>query len=904
MKFKTKLYIGFGFLFGLFITSYLVFIFVMEQLDKNTGEVVDNYEMLYLANTIESQMGTFSRESIGTIADPPPELVDQLDKNKEEAISNIHKAIAALERLDSRESSQELIQRLKEMSETYEAIEEEADQLRAEGNMEALKTLYWYEGRSAREEMMEVAKELQVLQQQTAAEKLNQSSDMYSLLKKMIVIYALVGFAIGVGMAIWTMRSITGNLNKVTTVMNKVAFRKSNKWPRIDISSKDEIGDIAVAFNEMAGTLEAHAREEEKLKHAAEEQSWLKTKVAEVATMYPGIDNLETLAQRFITKVTPMVGASYGVFYIRTSVDGEETFQKQAAYAYNHEDPAKDSFRLGEGIIGQCALEKRAMLMDHVPENYIRITSGLGSASPANVLVVPAEFQGEVLAVIELATLEPFKEGEKQLLKEVMGGIGINIKSIMRHMQIEKLLEESQSLTEELQLQQEELRTVNEQLEEQYENSEQKTKELEKIKLILEEKAQQLTLNSQYKSEFLANMSHELRTPLNSLLILAQMLAENASGNLTDKQVEYAKTIFSSGNDLLRLINDILDIAKVEAGKMEVIFEDVNIKDVQTFVETQFAPLAREKGVQLSVQLADELPETIYTDKQRLQQVLMNLLSNAFKFTHEGIVSLCVEKAQNKAARGPYTEADIAFIVKDTGIGIPKHKQEEIFEAFKQADGTISRKYGGTGLGLSISREIAHLLGGSIEVQSAEHQGSTFTLRVPQDQPHQQPEQSAASAEVAAGLPPQIEEPPPIKESHAAGSEKRSNSKTALLEGKKILIVDDDMRNIFALTTALESYHVDVLFAENGREGIDMLNGNPDIDLVLMDIMMPEINGFEAIRLIRKQAEFEQLPIIALTAKAMKDDRKRCIEAGASDYISKPVNLEQLFSTMRVWLYR
>ncbi|KAB7705960.1 response regulator [Bacillus aerolatus] len=907
MKFKTKLYIGFGFLFGLFIISYLIFMIMMNQLNQSTKTAVKNYEMLNLANTIQNELNVFSRESRGMSANPPKELIGELRENRNQALRNVDMAIESLEKLDKREQSQQIIQKLKRMSKTYDALEEELDALREAGRYEEVDARFWYESLEAREGMSKLAGELQTLQKQTVDKELNQSRKTYKLMNQMIFLYAIAGFLIGISTTIWILRSVAGNLNKVTSVMTKIAFGKSDQLPRIKVTSKDEIGEIAVAFNEMAQALETHTMQEKELKHAAEEHSWLKTKVAEIATMYPSIDSLETLARLFITKVAPMTGATYGVFYMKQGNGEGAKYQKLAAYAYNDQEVGKDNFCVGEGLVGQCALENRMISLHQVPDNYIKISSGLGAASPANVLVIPAEFQGEVLAVIELASFEPFNPLEQMLLQEVMDNIGININSILRHMQVEKLLEESQALTEELQsqseelqLQQEELRTVNEQLEEQYESSEQKTKELEKTKSMMEEKAKQLTVSSQYKSEFLANMSHELRTPLNSLLILAQMLAENAGKNLTAKQVEYAETIFSSGNDLLHLINDILDIAKVEAGKMEIMFEDVKLSDVKEFVEAQFIPIAREKKIQLNVQFAPNLPKVIHTDKQRLQQILTNLLSNAFKFTEQGAVSLTIEKIE----KGIHSDMELAFSVKDTGIGIPAENQDIIFEAFKQADGTISRKYGGTGLGLSISREIAHLLGGFIEVESVEGDGSTFTLYLPNYIDMKSTELASYEAEAAAGVAEDLDSVSAVDSVELLLEADETGKQKALLEGKKILVVDDDMRNIFALTTALESYLVEVLFAENGKEGVAVLQEHPDIDLVLMDIMMPEMNGFEAIQAIREIPEFERLPIIALTAKAMKDDRKQCIEAGASDYISKPVNLEQLFSTMQVWLYR
>ncbi|MFK2824116.1 response regulator [Bacillus sp. B190/17] len=910
MKFKTKLYVGFGVLFGLFIISHFVIMIMMNQLNDKMTNVVKNYEMLNLANNIKESLLDYSMESRGIMANPPEELRGNFTKNMNEARDRVNAAIETLEKMDNGERSEELIQQLKRLNTPYFENAKETDALIKEGKIKEANRLYWYEGRGMREGMIEIADEIQTIRKQTVDKELSNSSKTYYLVNQMIVVFTIVGFLVGLGMIVWILRSITGNLNKVTSVMTKVSFEESDQLPRIEVVSKDEIGDIAVAFNEMAQALETHTMQEKQLKEAAEEQSWLKTKAAEMANMYPGIDDLETLARLFITKAAPIAGANYGIFYMKQQRGGEERLWKLAAYADHQPGTGKESFQIGEGIVGQCALENRMISLDQVPKEYITIQSGLGMAPPAHILVIPAEFQGEVLAVIELASFKEFSPLQQKFLEEIMGHIGVNINSILRHMKVEKLLEESQMLTEELQsqseelqLQQEELRTVNEQLEEQYEQSEQKTKELESIKNILEEKAQQLTISSQYKSEFLANMSHELRTPLNSLLILAQMLADNAEGNLTPKQVEYAGTIFSSGNDLLHLINDILDLAKVEAGKMDVVFEDVKINDVKAFVQSQFAPIARRKQLQLHMQCAPDLPETIRTDKQRLQQILKNLLSNAFKFTEQGTVSLTIEMVQSE-----HSGAELAFVVRDTGIGISQEKQAVIFEAFKQADGTISRKYGGTGLGLSISREMAHLLGGFIEVESIERSGSTFTLYLPNDKNIKEVEHSLYEMEAAAGIVNDSSDlvNDSVKLSLPLGEKERKQlfDRKTLLQGKKILIVDDDMRNIFSLTAALERYQVEVVFAENGREGIEALQKNPEIDLILMDIMMPEMNGFQAIQEIRQIPEFQSLPIIALTAKAMKNDRKQCIEAGASDYISKPINVEQLFSIVQVWLYK
>ncbi|OCA92323.1 response regulator [Pseudobacillus wudalianchiensis] len=906
MKLKTKLYIGFGFSFVLFIFSYFILMVMMNQLSQNTNVTVKNYEMLNLANTIQNELNIFSRESRGLISNPPKELIDELEMNRTEALQNVHKAIDSLEQLDKRKQSQKLIKELNRLGRTYSELEDMTDTLAKNDQDKEMLKIFWYDSRKVREEMSRIAGELQKIQKQTIDEELEKSVKTYQRTNQVIFTYVVIVFLVGLAVTAWILRSITGSLRKVTSVMKEVASDSSEQLPRVQVTTKDEIGEIASAFNSMAQTLEEHSKQEKELKNKAEERSWLSTKIAEVAQMYPGIDNLDALAQWFINKVASISGAHYGAFYIKESEGEQEKLRKLAAYTDTHSS-IKESFYLGEGIVGQCALENRTISLKQVPGDYIKIESGLGSSLPSNILVIPAEFHGEVLAVIELASFNEFGRLEQTFLQEVIDNIGMNINRTLNHMKVEKLLEEFQlvneelqSQSEELQLQQEELRAVNEQLEEQNEQSEQKTRELEEIKIMLEDKAKQLTISSQYKSEFLANMSHELRTPLNSLLILAQMLADNTENNLSPEQVEYAKTIFTSGKDLLNLIDDILDIAKVEAGKMEVLFEDVKISDIKDFVQAQFAPIAHEKKIQFNIELAAGLPETIRTDKQRVKQILKNLLSNAFKFTEHGAVSLIVENAKDKQS------GLVLFAVKDTGIGISKENLDIIFEAFQQADGTISRKYGGTGLGLSISKEIAHLLGGFIEVDSVEHSGSTFTLYLPDYQETKHATASIFEKEAAAAIvgEARTEFPSPLSYSLLVNEQKETDRRQPVFKGRKILIVDDDIRNIFALTAALEQYQAEVMFAENGREGVVLLQKNPEIDLIFMDIMMPEMNGFEAIRAIREMPKFKHLPIIALTAKAMKDDRQQCIDAGASDYISKPIDLEQLFSIIQVWLYR
>jgi CheY-like chemotaxis protein len=375
-------------------------------------------------------------------------------------------------------------------------------------------------------------------------------------------------------------------------------------------------------------------------------------------------------------------------------------------------------------------------------------------------------------------------------------------------------------------------------------------------------------------------MSHELRTPLNSLLILSKMLAENRDGNLTDEQVKFAETVYTSGNDLLSLINEILDLSKVEAGKMPIDPKTFHVREVRDYLEQTFRHVADQKGLSFEIKTSGNLPSTMFSDISRLQQILKNLLSNAFKFTGKGGVSMIISRIEEGAHEG-----QISFAVKDTGIGISADKQKLIFEAFQQADGTTSRKYGGTGLGLTISREIARLLGGSIDVVSALDEGSTFTLYLP-------------ALYVGADS---------VREEDSDIVRNNNDSVIPLpidfdFEGCKILLVDDDLRNLFALRTVLESRNVSVLHAENGRVALELLQTHPDIDLVLMDTMMPEMDGLSATRAIRDISQFQQLPIVSLTAKAMKGDREKAIEAGATDYVTKPVDPDKLLAVVHRWL--
>jgi HAMP domain-containing protein/signal transduction histidine kinase/PleD family two-component response regulator len=1005
-----------------------------------------------------------------------------------------------------------------------------------------------------------------------------------------------------------TWRDLTENVNQLagnlTTQVRAIAevstaVTQGDLTRQIAVEARGEVAELSDTINQMIDNLRKTTQ-----KNA--EQDWLNTNLARISGLMQGQRDLTTVSRLIMSEISPLVSAQHGAFFLSQADNSDEAeLRLIASYGYKQRKSVSNRFKVGEALVGQAALEGKSILITQAPPDYIKVTSGLGEASPVNIVVMPILFEEQVLAVVELASLREFSEVNQAFLEQLAETLGVVLNAIIANRRTEELLEQSQSLAEELQsqseelqsqqeelkrsnaeleqqtsslraseellqTQQEELQQTNEELQEKAELLSQQNRdievqnaEIEKARLDLEEKAAQLALSSKYKSEFLANMSHELRTPLNSLLILSKLLAENPDENLTGKQIEFASTIHTAGGDLLSLISDILDLSKVEAGKMEISPGQIELAAVRDYVERAFGSVAEQRGLEFVIDVADDAPATIFTDEQRLQQVLRNLLSNAFKFTEAGRVALELAPAE-----APYA---LRATVRDTGIGIAADKLRIIFEAFQQADGTTSRRFGGTGLGLSICRELVRALGGEIHVESEPGSGSAFTVLLPMytPVPVAVPELPAARALLPAPEPdlpdlPELEstdedplaladdraliadgdrvalivddDPEAVSRAllqarehgfrgvvasrgnigltlahdlspdvivlaspvrggagildqlkhhprtrhipvhvmgdiadrqavlragaagfHArpadadelagafqaagafldravrqllvvdddeaermsvtelvgagddvevtavgssedalaaleerrfdcivldlklpkmtgfalldhlkgddrhrdvpiiihtgkqltrreetrlrryadsiivkdASSPERLLDETALflhraetalpahsrrvleqlhtadavLQGKRVLIVDDDVRNVFALTSALEARGMAIRFAENGREAIESLDADPGVDLVLMDVMMPEMDGHETTRALRGDDRFAELPIIALTAKAMKGDREKSIAAGASDYITKPVDIEQLISLMRVWLY-
>ncbi|MFI8189132.1 HAMP domain-containing protein [Streptomyces sp. NPDC085946] len=860
---------------------------------------------------------------------------------------------------------------------------------------------------------------------------------------------------------------LAGNLTRQVRAIAEVAsaVAEGDLTRSITVEASGEVAELKDNINSMVESLRETTR-------ANQEQDWLKTNLARISGLMQGHRDLPVVAELIMDELVPLVAAQYGAFYLAEDGDKGPELRLVGSYGYPDDSSRPTRIAFGRTLVGQAARSQRAIAVDDLPPDYVTISSGLGQVVPTALVLLPIVVEGQVLGVIELASVTPFTQTHRDFLDQLMETIGVNVNTIVANARTDELLAESQRLTAELQarsaelqVQQEELQRSNAELEEkasllvaQNRDIEAKNLQIEQARQELEARAQQLSLASKYKSEFLANMSHELRTPLNSLLILAQLLAQNPSRNLTPKQVEYAQIIHSAGSDLLQLINDILDLSKVEAGKMDVTPERVALRQLIEYVEATFRPMTMQKGLEFTVATAPGAPADLLTDDSRLRQVLRNLLSNAVKFTERGNVELRVEPAQDgEVPEGVIRGSTVvAFRVKDTGIGIPEQHLETIFGAFQQADGTTSRKYGGTGLGLSITREIAHLLGGAVTVDSTPGQGSTFTLFLPVARPDfeelisrtRAPERIAAdplpdevprllpAAESGTGERPRrllvVEERPrglltlvaesvvtdlahgrddgsarpavdiitAVGAQEAAGAlasepchcvvlelgmpdaeasrfldalrgdsalasvpvlvhsghrtdlaleeSLRSRAEGGALEflssldelrerialhlsaeepgdvlslvrpdepqrlvpqpvddslaGRTVLVVDDDARNLFALSGILELHGFRVLHAENGRKGIETLTNNPDIALVLMDVMMPEMDGYTATAEIRKMPQYAELPIIAVTAKAMPGDREKSIASGASDYVTKPVDTQDLIACVRRWL--
>ncbi|MGH3773151.1 MAG: ATP-binding protein, partial [Pseudonocardiaceae bacterium] len=702
--------------------------------------------------------------------------------------------------------------------------------------------------------------------------------------------------------------NLTTQVRAITAVATAVTAGDLTRQITVDASG--EVAQLKDNINQMVANLKEATR-------TNQEQDWLKTNLGRLSDLMQGHRDLSTVASLVLSELAPLVSAHQGAFFlVRADSEGPAVVEFTAGYGI-HDLAAIRRFALGESLVGQAAVAKRTILVTQAPPDYAAISSGLGYSAPTNLLVLPLLFEDQVLGVIELASVNEFTTVHRDLLERLREAIGVNVNTILATSRTEALLAESQRLTRELtagsqrlQAQQHELQKSNTELAEkaallatQNRAIEIKNAEIELARQEIEDRAAQLAAASRYKSDFMANMSHELRTPLNSALVLAKLLADNLDGNLSNKQVEFASTIHSAGSDLLQLINDILDLAKVEAGRMDPALSDVAMTAVVNYVTTLCEPLAAEKALHFTVELDPALPEVLHTDEQRLQQVLRNLMSNAVKFTDEGGVALRIRPAPPEEVTGDAlraTPARVAFEVEDTGIGIPADKLSVIFEAFQQADGTTSRRYGGTGLGLSISRQLTQLLGGELVVRSEPGVGSVFTLYLPNVPEPSPPVVPGGPGTTVVDQPAQPELVPAARSLPRLQS--AHDEAPPRFHGEKILIVDDDLRNVFALSSMLEAHDLHTVFADNGVAGVRALERNEDIALVLMDVMMTELDGNATIAAIRNLSRYADLPIIAVTAKAMREDRAKSLASGANDYVTKPVDTDLLLRLIHTHL--
>jgi signal transduction histidine kinase/HAMP domain-containing protein/ActR/RegA family two-component response regulator len=726
---------------------------------------------------------------------------------------------------------------------------------------------------------------------------------------------------------------LAANLTNQVRAIDEVATAviEGDLTRQVSVAASGEMATLKDNLNEMIRNLRETMR-------VNTEEDWLKTNLERFTRILQGQRDLSTVSNMILSELAPLVGAQHAVFYVLTDLrdGGEPVLQFQAGYGYKERKHLATHFRLGEGLVGQCAVEKERILLTDVPGDYVQINSGLGESPPLNIIVLPILFEGQVRAVIELASLAPFSRTHQSFLDQLTESIGLVLNTVDATSVTEQLLEQARSQATELQSRQDQLGQSNSDLAEQAtlladKNAEVETKylEVEEAKRLVEEKATELSVSSKYKSEFIANMSHELRTPLNSLLVLAEQLQDNPDGNLSTKQVEYATVIRSSALDLLALLNDILEVAKVESKTINLELTRLPLSELRDSMVHNFQPVAERQGLAFSVELDERLPPTILTDVHRIRQIMKNLVSNAFKFTAQGAVDLRFDLGTATWGLGQerlaQADAVLAIAVKDTGIGIAPEQQKLVFEAFAQADGSTSRHYGGTGLGLSISRDLVRLLGGEITVVSEPGAGSTFTVHLPLESEETAGVPGGPAAmtgapttiDAAFDLQPIVLAPsngavlngdpvsiatPVAKYDDASRKARTAQFYAGATSGTVALIVDDDFRNIFALTALLERGEIDVVAAASGVESLAVLSDRSDIDLVLMDIMMPGMNGYEAMGAIRKLPQWADLPIIAVTGKVVGSERERCIAAGASDYIPKPVDTAELLDAIGKWL--
>ncbi|MEA2100274.1 MAG: ATP-binding protein [Campylobacterota bacterium] len=684
------------------------------------------------------------------------------------------------------------------------------------------------------------------------------------------------------GYAILEMIEYLRNILKQANAISQDDFSSS-----IEIKSKND--ELGIALETMTNML----RDSSILN---KNEIYFSEGIGSYSDALTGMSDTIKLAKDAISISCRYVGASSGVVY--TFNKDKSELNLIASFAYVSRDNLSNRYSIGEGIIGQVALEREAILLKNVKDDDYVVQSGTTLAKPKEVFAFPLIHEGELFGVVEMMSFESFTNIHKDYLSKTSSIFATALHTTSQNEQIKVLLEKSQEAFEELQTQSEELQESNVQMEEQQQQLTLQSHELRikndtlaQAKEEIDQRAEELEKASKYKSEFLANMSHELRTPLNSIILLSKLLTNNQNETLSPKDIEKSAVIHKAGNDLLFLINDILDLSKIESGKMELVYEDISTHDIVNDMNGLFRALAEEKNIEFVIH--DNYNSILRTDITKLEQVMKNLLSNAFKFTKEGTIAINIDKK----------DEELMIVVKDSGIGIPKDKLETIFEAFKQVDGSISREFGGTGLGLSISKNIIDILGGRITVESEFGNGTSFIVILPlsKDLKIEKTEviekESVDIEDTSLKLISDTQEIEPIMQEHNP-----ENDEEYILSGKNVLIVDDDSRNIFTLTSTLESMDAEVFSAFNGKEAIELLEDEHEIDLILMDVMMPIMDGLTAMRNIKTNDKFKHIPIIAITAKTMPEDKQKCLDAGANDYLPKPLNHSAFTSMLKAWI--
>lgn len=896
MKSKAKFSIRYKIMAGyLVMILFLLISFIMlnneiSNLQKSRNFIIDHdFKVLNLTNQVEKELLTIENKAKDFIITNNPNYVQSLNSAEKDYEKHYQDLFALLE---DNPSQQEKLKQINENINSW--INKEIHPIITNNNSNNVQAIDTSQIQSLQSQLTNFRSIEEQLTKKRAAQLDNENNKLELWLYSLLSLLSCISIII----SLYISNSITKTIKNVIQAIKSISS-KEKITERIHVNTRDEIKELAHTTNHLLDEIS--------------KREWLQTELAELILMYQGVPSIEMLGKKILSGVIQKTQTSCGAFYVREEVEETVYYVKKASFADQGADIGKQSIEVGEGLIGQCALEKQSFILRDIPEEFRYVTTGLLEIRPKNLLVIPILFEDEVIAVIELVSVTEISDLHQDLIQQTIDNLGLTIHSIMGRMRIQTLLHESQAMTEELQVQSEELqtqaeelqmqaeelRTTNEQLESRTEEAEQKTADLQITKSELEEKASEILRSSKYKSEFLANMSHELRTPLNSILLLSEMLRENHDNHLSDDEIELATVIHSSGKDLLTLINDILDLSKVEAGKLDVIFEATNISDMAANIHQNFLHIAAQKNVEFTIEDSDIIPDLFYTDAKRIEQIIKNLLSNAFKFTEKGSVSLHfnpIETTNLSNEMQSISNDWMTISVKDTGIGIATEQHQLIFEAFQQADGATIRKYGGTGLGLSICKEFARLLGGWITLESNVGEGSTFTVYIP-NLPNGLTDIQVSNLEVAAT----IDDIIPVEVVEETIVTPETNN---VFQEKTILIVDDDHRNIFALQNALEKQHANIITAQNGIECLEILKNNKNIDLILMDIMMPNMDGYETMENIRMNLGLNEIPIIALTAKAMPNDKEKCLSAGASDYISKPLNLHQLYSVMSVWLIK